>query len=88
MMNDDLREQMATLTNQMTQFHASLEVKARDMEMAGGDPEVIGKLINGADAMKDSANIYLSWARHYVNLSEGGDSEADEGEEDSADFQF
>jgi hypothetical protein len=38
--------------------------------------------------MKDSANIYLSWARHYVNLSEGGASEADEGEEDSADFQF
>jgi len=87
-MNDDLREQMAALTNQMTQFHASLEVKARDMEMAGGDPEVVAKLINGADAMKDSANIYLSWARHYVNLSEGGASEADEGEEDSADFQF
>ncbi len=38
--------------------------------------------------MKDSANIYLSWARHYVKLSDGGASEADEGEEDSADFQF
>ena len=87
-MNDDLREQMDTLTKQMTHFHASLEVKARDMEMAGGDPEIVSKLINGADAMKDSANIYLSWARHYVNLSEGGASEADEGEEDSADFQF
>ena len=88
MMNDDLREQMVTLTNQMTHFHKSLEVKAQDMEMSGGDSEVVGKLINGADAMKDSANIYLSWARHYVNLSEGGASEADEGEEDSADFQF
>ncbi len=87
-MTDDLREQMTNLTNQMKHFHASLEVKARDMEMTGGDQEVVTKLINGADAMKDSANIYLSWARHYVNLSEGGASEADEGEEDSADFQF
>ena len=87
-MTDDLREQMTTLTNQMKHFHTSLEVKARDMEMAGGDPEVVSKLINGADAMRDSANIYLSWARHYVNLSEGGASEAEEGEEDSADFQF
>ncbi len=87
-MNDDLREQMATLTNQMKHFHASLEVKARDMEMAGGDSEVVSKIISGADAMRDSGNIYLSWARHYVNLSEGGASEADEGEEDSADFQF
>ena len=87
-MNDDLREQMNALTNHMKHFHTWLEVKARDMEMAGGDPEVITKLINGADAMRDSANIYLSWARHYVNLSEGGASEAEEGEEDSADFQF
>ncbi len=87
-MNDDLRKQMDTLTDHMTNFHASLEVKAREMEMGGGDPEVVSKLLNGADAMKDSANIYLSWARHYVNLSEGGASEADEGEEDSADFQF
>ena len=38
--------------------------------------------------MNDSAKSYLAWARHYVNLSEGGASEADEGEEDSADFQF
>jgi hypothetical protein len=38
--------------------------------------------------MKDSANIYLSWAKHYVALAEGGASEADEGEEDSAGFQF
>ena len=87
-MSDDLREQMTALTIQMKHFHTSLEVKAREMEMAAGDSEVITKLINGADAMRDSGNIYLSWARHYVNLSEGGASEADEGEEDSADFQF
>ena len=44
-MNDDLREQMTALTNQMKHFHASLEVKARDMEMAGGDAEVVSAMV-------------------------------------------
>ena len=72
----------------MDEFHVLLQSRAKELETAGSDPEVVVKLINGADAMKDSANIYLSWARHFVALSEGGASEAEEGEEDSADFQF
>jgi len=87
-MSSDLKQQVLTLTEQMKSFHHALEVKAREIEMSGGDQEVVSKLINGTDAMRDSANIYLSWARHYVNLSDGGASEADEGEEDSQDFQF
>ncbi|MDH5562383.1 MAG: hypothetical protein OEY91_02010 [Nitrospirota bacterium] len=87
-MSSDLKQQVQTLTEQMQSFHHALEAKAREIEMSGGDQEVVGKLINGTDAMKDSANIYLSWARHYVNLSDGGASEAEEGEEDSQDFQF
>jgi hypothetical protein len=87
-MSNDLRQQVQTLTEQMENFHQALETKAREIELSGGDQEVVGKLLKGTDAMKDSANIYLSWARHYVNLSDGGASEADEGEEDSEDFQF
>jgi len=87
-MSSDLKQQVQTLTEQMQSFHHALEAKAREIEVSGGDQEVVGKLINGTDAMKDSANIYLSWARHYVNLSDGGASEAEEGEEDSQDFQF
>jgi hypothetical protein len=87
-MSSDLKQQVQMLTEQMQSFHHALEAKAREIEMSGGDQEVVGKLINGTDAMKDSANIYLSWARHYVNLSDGGASEAEEGEEDSQDFQF
>ena len=87
-MSEDLKQRMATLTDQMEQFHTALETKARELELTGGDPEIVGKLMMGADAMKDSANIYLSWARHYVNLSDGEASEAEEGEEDLDDFQF
>ena len=87
-MSSDLKERMQKLTEQMEDFHHALEAKAHEIEISGGDQEIVGKLLNGTDAMKDSANIYLSWARHYVNLSDGGASEADEGEEDSDDFQF
>ncbi len=87
-MSSDLKEYVQKLTEQMEDFHHALEAKAHEIEISGGDQEIVGKLLNGTDAMKDSANIYLSWARHYVKLSDGGASEADEGEEDSADFQF
>lgn len=87
-MSQELRQIMSDIEKQMSQFHSMLERRGGEMEMMGGDSEVAAKLMKGADAMKDSANIYLSWARHYVALSEGGASEAEEGEEDSADFQF
>ena len=87
-MNQDLRELMDGIRDQMTQFHEKLESRAQEIELAGGDTEVAKKLTMGADAMKDSGNIYVSWARHYVSLSEGGAAEAEEGEEDSDDFQF
>ncbi|MCA9471228.1 MAG: hypothetical protein MRJ96_07785 [Nitrospirales bacterium] len=87
-MSDQLREKLSDIGTQMEQFHLLLNERAREIEVTGGDPDIVTKLVNGADAMKDSANIYLSWARHFVGLSEGGASEAEEGEEDSADFQF
>ena len=87
-MKDDLRQLMNGISAQMTQFHERLASCAEEMQLTGGDPDVIKKLASGSDAMKDSGNIYLSWARHYVALSEGGAAEAEEGEEDSDDFQF
>ena len=87
-MSTELKQMVSDIGNQMERFHEMLEGRGREMEASGGDPEVATKLVNGADAMKDSANIYLSWAKHYVALAEGGASEAEEGEEDSADFQF
>ena len=87
-MRVDLNQQIQNLAMHMDAFHQALEDKAREIELTGGDAEVVGKLFKGADAMKDSGNIYLSWARHFVKLSDGGAAEADEGEEDSEDFQF
>ena len=87
-MSSDLRQLVDGIALEMGTFHEALGRCADEMSAKGGDAEVVMKLVKGVDAMKDSANIYLSWARHYVGLSAGGASEADEGEEDLPDFQF
>ena len=87
-MSEDIRQIVQDVTTSMSRFHDRLKSRAQEMELLGGDPDTIKKLTLGADAMNDSANLYLSWARHYVALSEGGAAEADEGEEDHDDFQF
>jgi hypothetical protein len=87
-MSENPRDILGTVSAHMIEFHHSLEQKATEMEAKGEDPEIVGKLKSGADAMRDSANIYLSWGRHFVDLAEGKASEADDAEEDSTDFTF
>lgn len=87
-MSENPRDILATVSSQMIAFHHSLEQKAGEMDAKGEDPEVVGKLKSGADAMRDSANIYLSWGRHFVDLAEGNASESDDVEESSSDFSF
>ena len=87
-MSENARQLVQEISRSMSQFHDRLKSRAQELELLGGDTDTVKKLTIGADSMNDSANLYLSWARHYVALSEGGASEADEGEEDSDDFQF
>ncbi|NKB81149.1 MAG: hypothetical protein GKS05_04515 [Nitrospirales bacterium] len=87
-MSQELRDLVSNIVVDFGQFHEALKHRAKELEAKGEDSDVVNKIIMGADAMKDSANIYLSWARHYIALSEGGASESEEGEEDSPDFGF
>ena len=66
-------------------FPAALERRAAEIQHTGKDPELATKLMKGADAMRDSGNIYLSWARHYAGLCEG-QSDASSEEDESEDF--
>ncbi|MGH7228809.1 MAG: hypothetical protein ACREIH_06275 [Nitrospiraceae bacterium] len=86
MSNEDnvIRELIGEITTLMKRFPEALERRAGDLMVTGTDPELASKLEKGADAMRDSGNIYLTWARHYAALSEGTSAAADE--EDEADF--
>ncbi|MGE3153593.1 MAG: hypothetical protein AB7G48_06615 [Nitrospiraceae bacterium] len=69
----------------LREFPQALEQRAAEIQVTGKDPELASKLIKGADAMRDSGNIYLSWAKHYADLSEGN-SDASTDEDESEDF--
>lgn len=79
-----IRELIREITALMKHFPEALERRAGDLMATGKDPELASKLAKGADAMRDSGNIYLTWARHYAALSEGNPEAADE--DDEADF--
>lgn len=55
----------------MKAYSPALELRAAKLEASGKDSELANKLMRGADVMRDSGNIYLTWAHHYAALSEG-----------------
>ncbi len=57
-----------------------------EIQASGKDVELGDKLVKGADVMRDSRDIYLSWARHYVALSEGKPEAAEDEDEDEVEF--
>jgi hypothetical protein len=82
-----VRELIGEITTLMNQFPKALERRAAEIGATGKDPELADKLAKGADAMRDSGNIYLSWARHFAALAEGTSDAADE-EDESAGFDI
>jgi hypothetical protein len=86
-MNEDnvVRELLGEITILLNQFPKVLERRAAEIEATGKDPELASKLVKGADAMRDSGNLYITWARHYAALSEGSSDAADD-EDESEDF--
>ena len=83
-MGNELRELIAEISRMMKSYSEALERQAEEVHATGRDSELAGKLAKGADAMRDSGNLYLTWARHYAALSEGTSDAADEADE--ADF--
>ena len=81
-----LGEMLDAITTLMVNFPVALERRATEIDVSGKAPELVGKLMKGADAMRDSGNLYLTWARHYTALSTGTSDAAVE--EDEPDFGY
>ncbi len=69
----------------MRRFPQALEQRSAEIAATGKEPEVAAKLRGGAEAMKDSGNIYVSWAKHYVSLA-SGNTDATSDEDETEDF--
>ena len=62
----------------MAAFVPALKRRAADLAAEGKPGEVVTKLLEGADVMYGSGNLYLTWARHYAALSDDKDGEAED----------
>ena len=79
--DNEISQLIGEITVLMKAFPAAVTHRAGDIEAAGKDSELADKLVKGADVMRDSGNIYLTWARHYAALSEGNPEAAEEADE-------
>jgi len=79
-------ELIREMTVLMSEFPKALERRAAEIQSGGKDPDLAVKLVKGADAMRDSGNIYLTWARHYAAMSEGNTDATDQDQDETEDF--
>ncbi len=80
--NDDsnVKQLIGEITALVTALPPALERRAAEIGANGKDSDMVDKLMKGADVMRDSGHVYVTWARHYAGLSEGNTDESDEAE--------
>ena len=67
----DVRQLVGEMAVLMATVSPALKRRALDLAAHGKDQELIATLMKGADVLRDSGYLYLSWARHYAGLAEG-----------------
>jgi hypothetical protein len=79
---DELLQEIAGL---LSEYPRAIERRAAAIRVAGKDPELAEKLVKAAGTMRDSGNLYLTWAKHYAALAEGN-TDASTDEDETEDF--
>ena len=71
--------------NVLQEFPKAIEHRAAIIQSTGKDPELVEKLIKAADTMRDSGNLYMTWAKHYASMAKGN-TDASSDEDETEDF--
>jgi hypothetical protein len=82
-----IKELLGTIRGIIAEFPRALEQRASVIHAGGKDPELAEKLIKAADTMRDSGNLYMTWAKHYAALAEGN-TDAISDEDETEDFDI
>ena len=88
MKNEDntIDELLSEISGLITLYPKAMERQAAIMQATGKDPDLADKLAKAADTMRDSGNLYLTWAKHYAAMAKGNtDALSDEDETDDFD---
>ena len=80
-----LNELLKEIAGLINEYPKAIEHRAAQIQLTGKDPELAEKLVKAADTMRDSGNLYLTWARHYAALAEGN-TDASSDEDETEDF--
>ncbi|HET9881516.1 MAG TPA: hypothetical protein VFS81_07160 [Candidatus Binatia bacterium] len=85
--NEDnvIEELLKEISGLITEYPKAIERRAAVIQATGKDPELVEKLVKAADTMRDSGNLYLTWAKHYAALAEGN-TDASSDEDETEDF--
>ncbi len=76
-----INELLREISGLINEYPKALERRASVIQAGGKDPELVEKLVKAADTMRDSGNLYLTWAQHYAAMAEGNlDASSDEDE--------
>ena len=78
-------ELLKEMSGLISAYPKAIERRAAMIQATGKDPELVEKLVKAADTMRDSGNLYLTWAKHYAALAEGN-TDASSDEDDTEDF--
>jgi hypothetical protein len=81
-MNDDIRKSIQEVADAMAHVNRAFKDYVAQLHVVGKDPSEIDQIVKNADTLKDSGNIYMSWARHYAGAGgdEGSTEDIDEDE--------
>ena len=81
-----INELLREVTGLINEYPRAIERRAAVLDATGKDPDLVEKLVKAADTMRDSGNLYLTWAKHYAALAEGNtDASSDEDETEEFD---
>jgi len=87
MQNEDnvLNELLCEIAGLLHEYPKAIEHQAAVIHSSGKDPELAEKLMKAADTMRDSGNLYLTWAKHYADLAVGN-TDASSDDDETEDF--
>lgn len=85
--NEDniIDELLREISGLISEYPKAIERRAAVIQATGKDPELVEKLVKAADTMRDSGNLYLTWAKHYAAVAEGN-TDASSDEDETEDF--
>ncbi|MBI3597706.1 MAG: hypothetical protein HY203_11215 [Nitrospirae bacterium] len=67
--DQEIRKSIVEVTRAIENLNKAFEKRAADLKQAG-DTEGLQQWTKACQAMRDSGNIYITWAQHYARLSD------------------